>query len=311
MRRRIGFTMAAMLTLGMAAAGCSAGGAQSDKLSIVAAFYPMQYVAQQIAGEHAEVINLVKPGVEPHDLELAPDQVAKLADSDLVLYLKGFQPAVDEAVEQHVSDPEKALDVTKVGALLDVPEGDEHEEGEEAGHAEEETGKDPHLWLDPTRYADVAAAVGAKLGELDPDHQADYTAGAKRFATRLAALDEEYTKGLADCQRREIVVSHAAFGYLTRKYDLEQVAIAGLSPEQEPSPKRLAEVAKIAKEHGATVIFFETLVSPKVAQTLAKEVGAKAKVLDPIEGLNPDSDADYLSVMRTNLTALRSALDCS
>lgn len=312
MGRRIGFTTAILATLGMAAAGCSASSADDDKLSIVAAFYPMQYVAEQIAGDHASVVNLVKPGVEPHDLELTPEQVAAIADTDLVVYLEGFQPAVDEAVAQHVSGDGKTLDVTSVQPLRDAPEGDEHgdEHGEEHGE-DGEGGKDPHVWLDPDRYAAIASAVSDRLAEIDPDHKADYAKRAADLGDRLATLDQEYADGLADCERREIVVSHAAFGYLTEKYDLEQIAISGLSPEQEPSPKRLAEVAKIAKEHGATVIFFETLVSPKVARTLAKEIGAEAKVLDPIEGLNADSDDDYLSVMRANLKALRSALACS
>lgn len=306
MGRRTGFTKAILLTLGMAAAGCSASSADDDKLSIVAAFYPMQYVAEQVAGDHASVVNLVKPGVEPHDLELTPEQVAAIADTDLVVYLKGFQPAVDEAVAQHVSGAGTTLDVTTVQPLRGLPEEDGHGEEESDEH-----GQDPHVWLDPDRYAAIASAVSDKLAEIDPDHKADYATRAADLGDRLAALDREYADGLADCERREIVVSHAAFGYLTGRYDLEQVAISGLSPEQEPSPKRLAKVAKVAKDHGATVIFFETLVSPKVARTLAKEIGAEAKVLDPIEGLNADSDDDYLSVMRANLKALRSALGCS
>lgn len=291
-RLAVPMVLAAVLA-GLAATGCSTR-PSAGRFTVVAAFYPLQFLAEQLAGDAAEVVNLVKPGAEPHDLELTPEQVAKLADADLVVYLKGFQPAVDEAVEQQV-DPARALDVATVRPLLTDPDGR----------------ADPHLWLDPTRYAGVAGAVTGKLSEVDAEHRAEHRGRAGSLAEDLAALDGEYTVGLRRCQRRDIVVSHAAYGYLAAKYHLEQVAISGLSPEEEPTPQRLAEVADIAREHRTTVVFFETLVSRKVAQTLAAEVGAQARVLDPLEGLSPGSPDDYFSVMRRNLDALRTALDCA
>ncbi|MGH3714649.1 MAG: metal ABC transporter substrate-binding protein [Micromonosporaceae bacterium] len=314
MRIRTPLALASLLVAGFATAGC--GGAAGDddgKLSIVTAFYPAQYVAERIAGDRATVTNLTQPGVEPHDLELSAEQAAQTADADLVVYLKGFQPAVDEHAEQHVDDKRRALDVAAapgVAPLLDAEPEDNHAKEPRDEHGHEDGGKDPHLWLDPVRYAAVAEAVAGRLGELDPDHKAEYVKHAAEFGADLETLGKEYTTGLATCQRHEIFVSHAAFGYLAARYQLEQVAIAGLSPDQEPTGKRLAEVADLAKEHGATVIFFETLVSPKIAKTLADEVGAEAKVLDPIEGLNPESKDDYLTVMRRNLTELRTALGC-
>jgi zinc transport system substrate-binding protein len=196
-------------------------------------------------------------------------------------------------VEQQV-DPTKVLDVAAVRPLLTGPEGQ----------------PDPHLWLDPTRYAGVAGAVAGRLTQADPAHRADHRARADALTEDLAGLDGEYTVGLRDCKRRELVVSHAAYGYLAVRYRLEQVAISGLSPEEEPTPQRLAEVSDIARAHHATVVFFETLVSPKIAEALAAEVGARAEVLDPLEGLRPASRDDYFSVMRRNLDALRTALDC-
>ncbi|MDG4799231.1 metal ABC transporter substrate-binding protein [Micromonospora sp. WMMD980] len=298
---------AALLALGGAAA-CSDGGGGSDpdKVDVVAAFYPLQFLAERIGGDRVVVDNLTKPGAEPHDLELNPRQVGQVVDAELIVYLTGFQPAVDEAVEQNGGD--RAFDVAGVAPLRDAAAGGHEHEGE-AGHEEESGGKDPHLWLDPTRLAAVGDKLAERLGKADPDHAADYTARAGALRGDLTKLDTEYAEGLRTCQRREIVTSHTAFGYLAERYELEQIGLTGLTPESEPSPQRLAEVAKEAREHRATTIFFETLVSPKVAETIAREVGARTAVLDPIEG--PPAEGDYLSAMRANLQTLRTALDCS
>jgi zinc transport system substrate-binding protein len=320
--RTLAAATTALLALGGIAA-CSddsAAGTDPQRVDVVAAFYPLQFLAERIGGDAVKVTNLAKPGAEPHDLELNPGQVGEVSEAELIVYLKGFQPNVDEAVEQNAGN--RAFDVATVQPLRDAAAGGhEHEhEGEHEGeagateepHAEEEGGgKDPHLWLDPTRLATVGDKLAERLGKADPDHAADYTARAAALRTELEKLDGEFTAGLKTCQRREIVVSHTAFGYLTERYQLEQIGITGLSPENEPSPQRLAEVAEEAREHKATTIFFETLVSPKVAQTIADEVGAKTAVLDPLEGLSADNGGDYLSVMRANLQTLRTALSCS
>ncbi|HET9519215.1 MAG TPA: metal ABC transporter substrate-binding protein, partial [Actinoplanes sp.] len=231
------------------------------------------------------------------------------SDAGLVVYLHGFQPAVDEAVDQQAKD--RAFDASAVEPLLDAAT-DEHvdEHAGEDEHEDESGGKDPHVWLDPARLATIGDKLAARLGAADPAHAADYTARAASLRSDLQALDAAYTQQLATCERREFVTSHSAFNYLATRYKLEQVAIAGLSPEDEPSAQRLDAVRKEAREHGATTIFFETLVSPKIAETIAREVGAKTAVLDPLEGL-ADTTGDYISVMRTNLTALRTALGCS
>nr|WTA66495.1 metal ABC transporter substrate-binding protein [Micromonospora sp. NBC_00855] len=300
----------ALLALG-AGAGCSTGGAAGadpQRVDVVAAFYPLQFLAERIGGDAVRVTNLAKPGAEPHDLELNPSQVGQVSDAELIVYLKGFQPAVDDAVAQNGGD--RAFDVTTVQPLLDASAGGHDHEGEE-GHAEESGGKDPHVWLDPSRLAGIGDQLAQRLGKADPDHAADYTARATALRADLTTVDGEFKNGLATCQRREIVTSHAAFGYLADRYQLDQVGITGLSPDVEPSPQRLAHVIEEAKEHQATTIFFETLVSPKVAETIAGQVGAKTAVLDPIEGLAAGSNGDYLSVMRTNLRTLQTALSCS
>jgi zinc transport system substrate-binding protein len=310
--------VAAAATAALALSGATAcsddntAGADPQRVNVVAAFYPLQFIAERIGGNAVQVTNLVKPGAEPHDLELNPGQVGQIAQAKLVVYLKGFQPAVDEAVEQNAAD--HSFDVSTVQPLMDATAAAHEHEGEEAGgeHEEEAGGKDPHIWLDPTRLAAVADRVAEQLGKIDPARKADFTTRAQTLHADLEKLDADFTAGLKTCQRREIVTSHAAFGYLAARYQLEQVGIAGLNPDNEPSPQRLADVAKEAKEHQATTIFFETLVSPKVAETIAREVGAKTAVLDPLEGLSADNaSADYLSVMRDNLQTLRTALSCS
>jgi len=259
-------------------AGCGAGGS-GGKNSVVAAFYPLAYAAERIGGPGFHIENLTPPGAEPHDLELTPREVGRIVNASAVLYLShGFQPAVSKAVEQARG--------RKVDVLAELPLH----------------GNDPHVWLDPLLFARIGTKIGAALRRPSSGFVAD-----------MRKLDQTYRDGLRDCKRREIVTSHAAFGYLAARYGLEQVAITGLAPESEPSPQQLAHVVEVVRRTHATTVFFETLVSPRLAETVAREVGARTAVLDPIEGLTPDEQKrgdDYLTLMRRNLVALRKALAC-
>ena len=314
--------LAALLTLA-ALAGCTdragATGFTGGRLDVVTSFYPLQFLSERIGGGAVTVTTLTKPGAEPHDVELNPRQVSDVADAGLVVYLHGFQPAVDDAVALEAKD--RAFDAASVVQLLPIDEGADHEPGEE--QAETGDGMDPHVWLDPVRFATIGDRLAERLGQADPSHAADYTARAAAVHAELNALNTEYATKLRDCRRRELVTSHSAFNYLATRYGLTQVGITGISPEAEPSPRRLAAVAAEARATGATTIFFETLVSPKVAETIAREIGARTAVLDPLEGLaepahggkpqnNPGDEpgADYFSVMRENLAALTAALGC-
>lgn len=299
--------LAAFAATGLAACTTDSAAAPG-KVDVVAAFYPLQFVSEQVGGGHVAVTNLAKPGAEPHDLELSARQVGRVSDAEVIVYLKGFQPAMDDAVEQVGGD--RAFDVSSAVPLLAAGESDHEHAGEEPEHHDEST-TDPHIWLDPTRLATIGQQVADRLAAQDPEHEADYTANATRLRAELSGLDQEYAAGLQHCQRRELVTGHAAFGYLADRYHLEQVGLTGVTPDTEPAPQRLASVAAEARTHGATTIFFETLVSPKVADTIAHEVGARTAVLDPIEGLQPGTTGDYFSIMRTNLTAIRTALDCT
>jgi zinc transport system substrate-binding protein len=309
MRRRLPAALAALLALSVTA-GCGgdAAGADGGKLDVVAAFYPLEFLSQRIGGDAVTVSNLTKAGAEPHDVELNPRQVAQISEAALVVHLSGFQPAVDEAVRQEAKD--RSFDAASVVDLLPVAEGHDHAGEPEAGHEEAAGGPDPHVWLDPVRFASVADKLGERLAAADPGHAADYRSRAAAVRTELTALDAEFTAKLKTCERREIVTSHTAFNYLAKRYGLTEIGITGVAPEAEPSAQRLAEVTREAREHGATTIFFETLVSPKVADTIAREVGAKTAVLDPLEGLS-EPGTDYFTVMRANLAALGTALGCT
>ncbi|MFG2821205.1 metal ABC transporter substrate-binding protein [Kitasatospora sp. NPDC048365] len=290
-----------------ACGGSSSAKDGSGKLAVVASFYPMEFLAEQIGGEHVKVTDLTAAGVEPHDLELTAKQVGAVTKAGAVLYLKGLQPSVDKAVAQ--SHSQHVVDAAAVSPLVDhhLDEGTE-EHGGEAGHEHADAAGDPHIWLDPTRYAAVAKSVGAEFAKADPAHAADYQQNTDALVTKLAALDKEFQDGLKNTGTKAFVTSHAAFGYLADHYGLEQVAINGVDPEAEPTPARLAAIQQAAKEHGVTTVFFETLVSPKLAETVAKDLGLKTAVLDPLEGVKDPAKDDYFSVMKQNLTNLRSAL---
>jgi zinc transport system substrate-binding protein len=319
MTRRSGLSCLLASAVVLTAAGCSqdpqAGAAAgADQLSIVAAAYPFQFVAERVAGTDGQVTSLTQPGSEPHDLELTPRQLASVIDADLVVYEKTFQAAVDAAMAQ--SGRDNALDTTTVVPLEDLGTGvghdhveDEQHAGEE-GHAEE-SGLDPHVWLDPANLATIGVAVAERLAAVDPDHADDYTANAKALESDLTALDEEYRAALGSCERTEFITTHAAFGYLAGRYGLTQIGISGLSPDAEPPPGRIAAVQAEAREHGITTIFYETLVSPDVATSIAEDSGLRTDILDPVEGITSQSrGTDYLSVMRSNLTALGTANGC-
>jgi zinc transport system substrate-binding protein len=313
MLRQLAVAAALLSGLSVVLAGCApntAAGTAADtgKVSIVAAAYPFQFVAERVAGSHGQVSVLTQPGSEPHDLELTPRQTASVIDAGLVIYEQTFQPAVDEAVAQ--SGRDNALDTTTVVPLEPLGTEHDHEHAGGADHAEE-TGLDPHVWLDPANLATIGAAVAERLSVLDPDRASDYTANAEALERELATLGEEYRAGLASCERTEFITTHAAFGYLARRYELTQIGISGLSPDAEPSPARIAEVQAEVKDHGMTTIFYETLVSPDVAAAIAADLGMRTDVLDPVEGITAESrGTDYFSVMRSNLTALATANGC-
>jgi len=310
---------AAMGLTTLTACSSSPGDGRTDgKLDVVASFYPMQFLAQRIGGSHVNVSTLTKPGVEPHDLEISPRQTAQLSKAGLVVYLKGLQPSVDRAIGQaeprHVADAASYTSLEDHGTEVEGEEGHGHGESGEHGHEaheahEGDASADPHIWLDPVRYAQVAEGVGKALEKADPDHAAAYKKNTAALVKRLGALNDDFKTGLKGRSTDTFITTHAAFGYLSERYGLRQEAISGLDPESEPSPARMRGLHTTAKKDKVNTVFFETLVSDKTAKTLAGDLHLKTDVLDPIEGIGKKSKGrDYFEVMRSNLTALRKAL---
>jgi zinc transport system substrate-binding protein len=288
---------APLLVAALALTGCGLGQQGSDssgKVPVVASFYPLQFATQQIGGSRVTVNTLTKPGAEPHDVELTPQDVGTVSKARLVIFEKGLQGAVDSAVESQGGD--RGLDVAPAARLdLRLATGT----------------TDPHFWMDPQRYAAVGRAIATRLSSVDPANKAEYEKNAAAFEDRLDALSAEFTAGLATCRRKDIVTSHSAFSYLARRFGMKQIAINGISPEQEPQAAALAAVSRYVRANGVTTIYAETLVSPAIARTVASESGAKVATLDPLEGLTKTSAGkDYFEVMRSNLKALRAGQGC-
>ncbi len=287
------------LVLGtLALTGCAAPTRSADsRVHVVAAFYPLAYAAQQVGGDRVTVETLTKPGGEPHDLELLPRQILDIQDAALVVHLSHFQPAVDAAVAAHAA--ERSLDVAEAADLLTLTE--EHDHG----------AVDPHFWLDPTRLAAVGEAIADRLAQSDPAGAAAYRANAAAFTAQLTTLDAEVETGLATCTNRDLVTGHSAFGYFAERYGFTQEPISGLSPDLEPRASDLAHVVEFVREHDVRTIYAETIASPLITQTLARETGARIAVLDTVEGISDESAAaDYPGVMRANLATLRLGQDC-
>lgn len=280
-RRAATFAMVVALAA-VTMTSCRSGAIDDGRLAVAAGFARLGELAERVGGDRVRVTDLTPPGAEPHDVELSSKDIDAVDDADLALYLGGgFQPGLAEASR-------------RAGRAVDLLAPGER--------------KDPHIWLDPLRYGEAAAVVEKELAAIDPAGAAGYEQRGAAFQAELAALDNEMRAGLASCQRREIVTAHAAFGYLAGRYDLVQEPITGISPESEPDPKRLADLADLVRAKGVTTVFTEQLVSPRVAQALAREAGVAVAVLDPLEGRLKDG---YVAAMRANLATLRTALGCT
>jgi zinc transport system substrate-binding protein len=277
-----GVLLAGMVT-GLAGCGSGSHASADGRQRVVASFFPLAEAARAAGGDKVRVRDLTPSGAEPHDLELTPDQVDAIDSADLVVVMgHGFQPAVEELAKRRGDHALFVLDALGVS---------------------DEQAKDPHVWLDPVRMQQLFHLVRTRLGDPDP-------ASANAFAAQLRRLDASFTRGLRTCARRTIVTAHEAFGYLAARYDLTQDAIAGVDPEQEPSADRIGELADLVRRDHVTTVFTEQLVSPRVADTLAREAGVQTAVLDPLESADAKRGS-YLERMRSDLDALRAALGCT
>lgn len=271
------------------------------KLKVAASFYPMYFFAEEIGGNHAEVSNITPPGGEPHDYELTAQDIAKITGSDLLVLNGGMLEPWAENMLQNIDTNKTKVVIAGEGLTTAKME----EDGEEI--------TDPHVWLSPQLAKQMAAKIAEAFEQIDPENAAFYKENATRLNDKLTVLDGEFRAGLANCANDDIVTAHAAFGYLAATYGINQIPITGVSPDAEPSPQQLANITKLAREQNVTVIFFESLVSPALAETIAHEIGAKTMILDPLEGLTEADIArgeDYFSVMRQNLANIEEALQC-
>ncbi|MDQ0878415.1 zinc transport system substrate-binding protein [Paenibacillus sp. V4I3] len=299
--------------------GCASNTASSDgKLNVVTSFYPMYEFTKQVAGDHANVIALIPPGAEPHDWEPSAKDMKQLKNANVFVYNGIVEGWAEQALKSAENKNRVVVEASKGIELMEGLAEEEHEEDhkkEDKNHKEEAHGDkilDPHVWLTPVLAVQEVEAIVIGLTQADPAHKEDYRKNADAYIGKLKALDESFKTGLTNVKRKEFVTQHAAFGYLAKEYGLTQVPIAGLSPEEEPAPDKMADIIKFAKDNKVQTIFFETLVDPKVANTIAKEVGAKTAVLNPLEGLTDDDkkkNLDYIGVMTNNLEALKKALN--
>ncbi len=288
--------LAAALLAGLVT-GCDQAPPPASKPLVVASFFPLYEFSRQVAGDRAEVVSLVPPGVEPHDWEPSPQQIVDVQKAQLFVYNgAGFEPWADKLVKDVTGRKVVTVDATKGIDLL------------RAGDT-----VDPHVWLDPVLAQAQVDAIQSGLAQVDPAGATAYADNAHAFKTRLAALDQAFRSGLSDCESRDVFASHAAFSYLARRYRLTLIPVMGLAPESEPSPSDLAAIARQARRQKVRYIFSETLVSSRLAETLAREVGAGMLVLNPIEGLTKEEASTgkgYVALMEANLANLRTGLGC-
>lgn len=324
--KKLGLKLSAvLLATSFALAGCTGGKTANttdkkdgDKIKVYASFYPMYDFAKKIGGDKVEVTNLVPAGTEPHDWEPSAKDLAKISESDILVYSGAGMESWIDKVDQVTKDSKlvkveasKGIDLIKSEHHHD--EEDAKEEDHEDAHEEHDHGEyDPHVWLAPQNAKIQMKNIKDALVKADPTNKDYYEKNFDVYSQKIDDLDVKFSTSLKDTKSKNIVVSHEAFAYLCKAYGINQVGIEGLSPDSEPDAARMAEVTKFAKENKIKYIFFEELVSPKVSEAIAKEVGAKTAVLNPLEGLSDDqlkAGEDYFSVMESNLKVLLEALN--
>ena len=283
-----------------------------DKLKVMASFYPMYDFAQKIGGDQVEVTNMVPARTEPHDWEPAASDIKGLEEADIFVYNgAGMEHWVPDVLASLDNKELISVEASTGINLLEGSEDEEEENGEEDEHTDEIT-YDPHVWLAPENAKKEMENIKDALVSADPDHQEYYEENYQTYAKKLDDLDAEYQEKLSGVKTRDVIAAHQAFGYLCQAYGLNQIGIEGLSADSEPDAARMKEIVEFAKEHQVKTIFFEELVSPKVSETIAKEIGAQTKMLNPLEGLSDEelaAGADYFSVMESNLETLVEALN--
>lgn len=309
---------AALLACAAAASLAGCGGDDSEagpsgKVSVAAAFAPLAEAARAIGGDRVAVTDLTPVGGQPHDLLPAPGAVKALRSARVVITLGGgFQPAVTDAVAKL---PPRTIQVDGIAGqtLLPAPTAISGAPGPLEGVGSAADGQDPHVWVDPARFMQIATAIQAALIKADPGGRAGYEQRGARYLATLRALDTEYATRLGSCDRKVILTTHPAYGYLAEHFGLQQAVTAGISPAAEPSPKALAAARRYARAQSVGTLFFSAPVPKRLARQIKAGIGTASAVLNPVEGLTQDAidrGDGYVSIMRENLASLQEALGC-
>ena len=310
-------------------AGCAAPQVESGQLQVAATTYPLAFFAEQVGGSEAKVVQIIPPGVEAHNWEPSPRDIVTIEQSNVFVFNgAGLEPWGERVAESLEGKSTIVVETTEGLELIEASGEDDHGDDDNDEHGDDnddehgdddndehgDKGLDPHVWLSPTLAKLQVRHIANALAQADPNNRSRYERNAGNLEDRLEQLREQFHRGLAQCRTNRFITSHAAFGYLAGEFGLEQVSIAGLSPDARPNPARMAALSELVKEMGGKYIFFETLASPALSETLAQEVGAETLALNPLEGLTPkdvQAGSDYFSVMQENLANLRVALECS
>ena len=279
------------------------------KVKIYTSFYPLYDFTKKVGGDLVDTEVVVGDGVDPHSFDPSPRLIAEMETADIFIYNGlGMEPWVDGVLE-NLKD--KGTIIIQASEGLDIMDYNEEEHYHEEEHHHEHGQQDPHIWMDPMNTIKISEGVKEALVGMDSDNAQIYEENFIKFKGDIENLDDDFKEALRDVKNRKILVSHSAFRYLARRYDLEEIAVSGVSPHEEPSPTRLAELTKEAEKHNLKYIFFESLANPKTAETLGKEAGLEVLMLYNMEGLTKEQrqeGEDYISLMYKNLENLKKAL---
>jgi zinc transport system substrate-binding protein len=311
----LAYTLLFILVLSLSGCSTRSNSTQgnTEKLKVMTTIYPVYEFTNRVGGDKIDVSMLVAPGVEPHDWEPTAQDIVKVKSAKLFLYHGTSLEPIDKILNKDVIGDVKTVEISKgIQALAKSAEDDEEDAPKGTGDKQhQETKLDPHMWLDPVYAQQEVNNIAEALSTVDPQNREYYKKNAESYNKELMQLDQDYKAGLANVTHKDIITSHTAFAYLSKRYNLQQVGIMGLSPDAEPTPDKMANVVKFSKENHIKYIFFESIVSPKLSETIAKATGAELLVLNPIESLTNDEKSqgkNYISIMRENLANLQKAL---
>lgn len=307
-----GVALAGFLLAGCSVPAETGTGQDQGGIKVVATFYPVYEFAREVAGEEGQVEMLLEAGQDTHSFEPSPKDLAMIAEADVFIYATPYMETWVPDVLESLAGSDVL--VVEAGEAIDLHEDEEAHAEDEHGAEEDDHDHavDPHIWLDPIHAQTMVQSIAEAMSEADPEHAARFQQNAEGYSAELAELDLDYQEALSGAANRTFVVQHAAFGYLARRYDLEEVSVSSFTQNQEVNPAKIAEIGHFMDEHGLSVIYYQDSASSQVAKTLAAETGAELETLYAIEGIpqaQQEQGANYLSLMRANLEALKKTIN--